>query len=206
MRPCRRAWRRSCRLGPCPCRGLTGTCCPAGGRGSSPPLPAGRRRSSRRGAWPASRARSATSRDPSCAPLLRLLSRLLRRLGLGPGLRRAPGGLFADRLDLDLREAAPEAGVPPIALLRAVFPDPDFVAEDVLDDARGDLDLRLQVRLAVPAQEEERGMERLALVRLDAVDEQPFALADAVLLATHRDDRVALHLVRTRARARERSV
>src|SRR6266545_8382591 len=204
MRPCRRAWRRSCRLGPCPCRGLTGTCCPAGGR-----------RSSRRGAWPASRARSATSRDPSCAPLLRLLSRrrcrlargrLLRRLGLGPGLRRALGGLFADRLDLDLREAAPEAGVPPIALLGAVFPDPDLVAEDVLDDARGDLDLRLQVRLAVPAQEEERGMERLALVGLDAVDEQPFALADAVLLATHRDDRVALHLVRTRARARERSV
>ena len=43
-----------------------------------------------------------------------------------------------------------------------------------------------------------RGVERLPLVELQAVDEQPLALPDAVLLAADGDDRVA-HLVETRA-------
>src|SRR5437764_3422285 len=111
---------------------------------------------------------------------LRLCSRLrlLRLLG-SRRLRRA------DRLDLDAGQARAEAGVLLEAVLRAVLADPDLVAEHVLDDAGRDRGLRLQVDvLAVAADEEDCRLERLACFGLHAIDEQPFARLDAVLLAT----------------------
>src|SRR5207244_1394653 len=60
---------------------------------------------------------------------LRLRGRLrLLLLGL---LRRRLLGSY--RLDLDLREARAEAGVPPVARLRPVLADPDLVAAYVAD-------------------------------------------------------------------------
>src|SRR5262249_16093033 len=63
---------------------------------------------------------------------------------------RLPG---PDRLDFDLRELRPEAGVPAVSLLRTVLADPPLLAEDVADDARGDgRALRRKIRLAVAAE------------------------------------------------------
>ena len=71
------------------------------------------------------------------------------------------------------------------AVLRAVLADPDLLAEHVLDDACRDRGLRLQVDgFSVAADEEDCRLERLAGLRLDAVDEQPLARLDTVLLAT----------------------
>ena len=69
-----------------------GTSCRAGGRGSSRRPPSGRRRSSRRGAWPASRGRSWRSRDLSCVPLALFL---LRRGSPPRGFFAAAAGFFA---------------------------------------------------------------------------------------------------------------
>src|SRR5262249_45730891 len=122
---------------------------------------------------------------------LRLRGRL-RLLGL-------PRGLGADRLDLDLGEAAPEAGMAPVPGSAAVLADPDLVAEPMADDERGDRRRRGEVGAAVAPDEQDLRREGLALVGLEAVDEQPLALADAVLLAADGDDRVAHVQEETRA-------
>src|SRR5919201_3314330 len=98
--------------------------------------------------------------------LLRRRRLACRRLRLRRGLRLRLRGRFrllllgllrrrllrADRLDLDLRQARAEAGVPPVARLRPVLADPDLVAAHVAEDARGDeAGLRLQVGLTVTA-------------------------------------------------------
>src|SRR5207244_3103368 len=88
----------------------------------------------------------------------------------------------ADRLDLDLREFGAEARVPAVALLGFVLADPDLRSEGRADHLRRDLDPRREVRLAVAAREEDIRMKRLSLVGRKPVDEQPVALADAVLL------------------------
>src|SRR5579862_5990583 len=128
---------------------------------------------------------------------LRLLDhrRLLLLLGLRLGLRlRRGGGLLrarADRLDLDLRQARPETGVTAVAGAPAVLADPDLVAELMAHDAGGDGRRRRDLRLAAPAGEQHLRVEGLALIGFQAVDEQPLALLDAVLLAADGDDRVA---------------
>src|SRR5205085_1559414 len=81
----------------------------------------------------------------------RLLRRSLLRRTLGLGLlgRRLllGGGLLADRLDLDLREPAAEAGVLLVPGLRLVLADPDLLAEHVADYAGRDGDaLRPELR------------------------------------------------------------
>src|SRR5262245_10443637 len=115
------------------------------------------------------------------------LRELLRRLGCGFLLLDGGGcplrGCLpaADLLDLDLRQARTETRVTPVPRLRAVLPDPDLVAENVPDDtSRDGYSLRREIGLAVAAQEENAGMERLPLRRLDPVHEDPFALLDAV--------------------------
>src|SRR5439155_7956898 len=111
-------------------------------------------------------------------------SRLLGgRRGLGLRLRAA------DRLDLDLRQARPEAGVLLVAALRLVLADPDLRALDVIDDAHGDRRLRVEIAL----REQHVGREGLSRLGLQAVDEQPLAETDAVLLATDFDDCVRAH-------------
>ena len=80
-----------------------------------------------------------------------------------------------------------------VAALRLVLSDPHFLAEDVTDDARGHLRLGREVDLPVAAEHEQRRMEGLPFVGLDAVDEQPLALLDAVLLASDLDDCVGTH-------------
>src|SRR5262249_7830022 len=109
--------------------------------------------------------------------------------------------------DLDLRQACPKTRVTPVPLLRAVLPDPDLVAENVPDNAsRHGYSLRREIGLAVAAEEENAGMERLALRRLDPVHEYPFALLDAVLLAADGHDCVAHGIgMRTFVRARKGS-
>src|SRR5262245_7547070 len=124
------------------------------------------------------------------------LGRRSRLVGGSHGLLR-PGwtsGLGADRLDLDLREPRPEAVPPSIPRSALVLADDDLVAEKVLRDPSGD-DLALQVvraqpRLAVAAEQEHVRLERRALVVREAIDEQPFALPDPVLLSADLDDRV----------------
>ena len=129
---------------------------------------------------------------------LRLLRRSLRR-GFGLrllrcGLRRSLARAGPDRLDLDLRQARAEAGVLAIAGAALVLADADLVAERVADDARRHRRRRREIGLAFAADEQDARIERLALVGLQAVDEQPLALPDAVLLAADGDDRVA-HVV-----------
>src|SRR3954451_4654233 len=120
---------------------------------------------------------------------------LRRRLRLGLRLRlcrrRGLARAGADRLDLDLRQARAEAGVLAVAGALLVLADPDLLAELVADDARRDGDRRREVGLAVAADEQHLRAERLALVGLEPVHQQPLALLDAVLLATESDDRVA---------------
>jgi hypothetical protein len=75
--------------------------------------------------------------------------------------------------------------VPAVALLRLVLADPDLLAERRGNHLRRHLDARREVRLGVAAaREEDVGMEGLAFVRRQTVNEQPVALADAVLLAS----------------------
>src|SRR5262249_26317200 len=102
---------------------------------------------------------------------------LLRRRG-----RALRGG--ADRLDLDLRERGAEASLAPVAGLRAALADPHLVATDMADDLRRHLDARREIPVAVATGEEHIGMERLPFVGAEAVDQQPLAPGDAVLLAT----------------------
>ena len=93
--------------------------------------------------------------------------------------------LRADRRDLDLRERATVAVMATVARAPAVLADPDLLALHVAEHLGRHLEPRLQVRLALAADEQEVRVERLALVGLDPVDEQLLALLDAVLLATH---------------------
>jgi hypothetical protein len=74
--------------------------------------------------------------------------------------------------------------VPAVARAPAVLAHADLLALDVADHLRRDLDLRLEVGIAVAAGEQHVRMERLAFVGRDPVHEQLLALADAVLLAT----------------------
>src|SRR5205823_9917173 len=156
----------------------------------------------RRGASRSSRDRCERSRDLFCEPLLivlllrgRLACGSLLRGGLGLRLLRgrlrllllrAAGGATrgADRLDLDLGQLRAEARVALVARALLVLADPDLVAESGADDLRRHLDARRQVRLPVTAREEDVRMERLPFGGRQPVDEQPVALADAVLLAT----------------------
>ena len=80
------------------------------------------------------------------------------------------------------------------------FPDIDpaelrAFAEDVLGDLRGHL-LAFQpvpqLRIPVAAKKEKIGMEGLPLLDRDAVHEEVFPLADAVLLPADGDDRVGV--------------
>src|SRR5581483_6698478 len=73
----------------------------------------------------------------------------------------------------------------------AVLADADLVAEHVADDAGSHRRRRLEIGLAVAGDEEHAGIERLPFVELEVLDQQPLALADAVLLASDGNDRVA---------------
>src|SRR5579871_470854 len=79
-----------------------------------------------------------------------------------------------------------------------VLADADLLAELVADDPRGHGRRRREIGRAIPADEQDARLEGLALVHLQAVDEQPLALLDAVLLAAETDDRVAAHNVKRR--------
>src|SRR4051794_28353756 len=103
---------------------------------------------------------------------------------VGGGLRSSAAGALADRVDLDLRQAGAETGVLLVAGAALVLADPDLVALDVADDGRGDRD----AGAVAVGDEQQVGREALALVRLQAIDQQLLALLDAVLLATDFDD------------------
>jgi len=98
---------------------------------------------------------------------------------------RSRGGALrsADRLDLDLRQRGPEARLAAVARLRAALADADLVAADMTDDLGRHLHTGREIAVAVAAGEEHVGLERLAFVRCEPVDEQPLPLADAILLA-----------------------
>ena len=113
---------------------------------------------------------TASSFGFSAAGLLRRRRRALRRGR-------------ADRLDLDLRERRTEAGLAPVSRLGPPLADPDLLAADVPDDLDGHGHTRREIALAVTAGEEHVGLEGLALVGREAVDEQALTLANAVLLA-----------------------
>ena len=91
------------------------------------------------------------------------------------------------------------AVVPLVAGATAVLADADLLAELVPDDARGHRRRRREIGRAVAADEQDARLDRRALVDAQAVDEQPLALLDAVLLAAETDDRVRAHGVETRA-------
>src|SRR5205823_3592940 len=66
---------------------------------------------------------------------------------------------------------------------------------------------RREIRRAVAADQQDARLNSRTLVGAEAVDEQPLALSDAVLLAAQTDDRVGAHGVETRAlRPRQGSV
>src|SRR4029079_13866941 len=104
-----------------------------------------------------------------------------------------------DRLDLDPGQLAAVAGVLLVAGPAAVLADPDLLAELVPDDAGCHRRGRREIRRAVAADEQDTRLESRALVRAQAVDEQPLSFGDAVLLAAETDDRVGAHGVETRA-------
>src|SRR5579862_1191412 len=144
------------------------------------------------------RDRHGTDVDPGRGRLGRrgglLLCRFRLRLCLlGLRLRRRSLRLSADRLDLDARKAAAMAVVPLVAGALLVFPDADLLAELVADDARGDGRRRREIGCAVAANKQDARLEGLALLHLEAVDNEPLALLDAVLLTAETDDRVAAH-------------
>src|SRR5205085_3206161 len=113
----------------------------------------------------------------------------------------------ADRLDLDPGQPAAVAGVLLVARAAAVLADADLLAELVADDARGDGRGRREIRRAVAADQQDARLNSRTLGGAQAVDEQPLALSDAVLLAAQTDDRVGAHGVETRAlRPRQGSV
>src|SRR5258708_1356343 len=127
--------------------------------------------------------------------------RLRRRLGLlrwGSLLRGA-----ADRLDLDLRQAAAVAVVLPVARALLVLADPDLLAELMAEHAGRHGRRRREVGRPVAADQEDARREGLALTRRELVDEQPLALSDAVLLTADGDDRVAHRRGKRGHRARE---
>ena len=80
----------------------------------------------------------------------------------------------------------------PIARPPPVLADANLGAAALAEHARrhGHIAGR-ELRLTVAADEEHGGRERLAVLGVDAVDEQALALVDAVLLAADGDDRVA---------------
>src|SRR4029453_8899185 len=78
----------------------------------------------------------------------------------------------ADRLDLDLRELGAEARLAAVAALRLVLADRDLVAQRRAADAPRHLRLGRKLERAVAAEHEHVGVEGLALLRRQAVDEQ----------------------------------
>src|SRR5438309_2047211 len=76
-----------------------------------------------------------------------------------------------DRLDLDLGQAAAEACVLPVAGPPLVPADADLVAQHMADDPRGDRRRGRQIGVAVAADEQDAGAERLPLVGLQPIDE-----------------------------------
>src|SRR5712691_782875 len=109
--------------------------------------------------------------------------------------RGARRGLLADRRDLDLRQRGPEARVPLVAGLRLVLADPHLRTAHVPDDlGRHVLGLRREHTAAVAAEEENLGVEGLALLAVQALDQETLALVDDVLLPSEADDRVVLLL------------
>src|SRR5206468_12139081 len=119
-----------------------------------------------------------------------LLGSRRRRLGLRLRRRGLPRRT-ADRLDLDLRQAAAEAGVPLVPGPPLVLADANLLAELVAHDAGGHGRRRREIGAAVAADEQDARIERLALVRLESVHEEALPLLDAVLLTADGDDRVA---------------
>src|SRR5581483_3018998 len=97
------------------------------------------------------------------------------RLLLLRGLLRC-GLLRTDGLDLDPRQPAAMPVVTAVAGPLLVLPDADLLAQLVADDARGDRGRRREVGVAVAADEQDVRIERLPLVELQAVDEEPLAL------------------------------
>src|SRR6266542_6823161 len=127
-------------------------------------------------------------------PLRQTLGGGLRLRRLGGRLRRGAGPrLLADRGDLDAGQGSPEACVPLVAALGAVLADPNFRAAHVAEYLRRHV-LRRGRKLAVAAAAEEQdvGVEGLALLPVQALDEEALALADDVLLPSEADDRVVL--------------
>jgi hypothetical protein len=121
--------------------------------------------------------------------LRRRLLRLLGRLGLGGSTRLAGA---TDRLDLDLRQRRAKTCVAAVAGALLVLADADLRPTLLADDADGDgHPFRRDRDVAVAADEQHLRREGGAVVELHAVDEQPLALTDAVLLAADGDDRVA---------------
>jgi len=122
--------------------------------------------------------------------------RLLIRNTKGKRDRVVPlAGRAAATLDLYLREPGSGAVAAAVARALLVLADDDLLSEHVLDHPGRDLPaLQLvltEKRLAIPADEHEVGMESGSLLVGEPVDEQPLALANAVLLAADGDDRVA---------------
>lgn len=78
----------------------------------------------------------------------------------------------------------------PVARAALVLANDDLLAEDVRRHFGRHLlalDLVAELRLSVAAEEKDVRMERLALLHGEAVDEQPLALADTVLLSADGD-------------------
>src|SRR5205085_1931909 len=113
------------------------------------------------------------------------------RIGVAPVARRADPFLVG-HLVPPHRRADPR--LPPIAALRPPLAGPHLLPAHVADHARRHGGARRELALAVPAHEEDSRLERLPLLRADPVHDEPFALADDVLLAADGDDRVALGL------------
>jgi hypothetical protein len=100
----------------------------------------------------------------------------------------------ASALGLRAREARAEAVAPAVAGPLLVLADDELRAEHVLGHPGGDLragELVAEARLTVPADQQHLGLEGLAFLHRQPIDEQPLALADAVLLPADLDDRVA---------------
>ena len=89
---------------------------------------------------------------PSCVPLGVVLR--LRCSGRARLRGRRPRALRADRLDLDLGQAAAKPRVAPVAGSAAVLADPDLVALHVGQHLRGDRAFRSQLGLPVAALED----------------------------------------------------
>src|SRR5262249_26577836 len=80
--------------------------------------------------------------------------------------------------------------------LGLVLANPDLRAAFVSDDPRGHGRRRGELSAAVAAHEEDIGLEGVALVAVDPVDEELLSLAHDVLLSSKADDRVVAHVRR----------